>query len=305
MELSESRSSISSARACGCGVLATSRYYQTMSRVATLALTVAACGDSKSLQPSQTTRDTLIINSQLPVEIARWMTGSSLAMMTSLRLSPASGVAHVIGRTAIACDTIGDALVELKRPFVARSAIVRCRPIGGFRIPPAIRIPLGSQPVWLHWPDNAVGIDGRPVTLFAGTVGVLDTSVVRLADGRLIALRVGATGVEFEYSGLRNLVGVEVYEVVSDDPFQLVGGELRSWRLGPGRYQVELRLPESSDASELLLGYYNGNCATGREGALRLYCVFYSAGAVVLSNTDQRPNVTRSGRVRITRHALN
>ena len=274
-----------------------------MSSVATLALTVAACVDSRSQRPSQATPDTLIINSLLPVEVARRMSGSSLAMMTSVRISPALGAAHVVGSTSIACDTIGDVLVELKRLFAERTALVRCRPIRGFKPPSGIRIPLGSEPVQLHSPNNAVGIDGRPVTLMAGTVGVLDTSVVRIADGRLIALRVGKTVVEFEYSGLRNLVGVEVYEVLSDDPFQLVAGEFRSWRLGPGRYEIELHSQDSSVGSELRLGPYNGNCATGRDGTLRLYCLFTAAGAIVLSNTDERLGATRSGSVRITRHA--
>jgi hypothetical protein len=304
MEPNESRSSISNDSDCQNSGTAPSRSCRAVPLVVTLALAVASCGDSSSPRPGQAPRDTLIVNGLLPINVARWMRGASRGPITSLRVSPPSGAAHVLRSTSIACDTIGDVVVELTRLFGRHAAVVLCRPIRGFRIPLGIRIPLGSQPVELRSAGNAVGVDGKPVTLLAGTVRVLDTGIVRLVSGRIVPLRVGKAVIEFDYSGLSTFTGVEVYEVVADEPFQLVPGEVRSWGLSPGRYEVELRSENSTGGSGLRLGPYDGNCATGRDGTVRMLCLFTTAGAVVLANTNQRADASRSGTVRITRHAL-
>lgn len=230
--------------------------------LAMLLVSVACgCGDnSRSSAALSAPADTLVINSRFSVSLPGHLVPFEL-LRPSYETIP-DRVAHVTHAGAVACDTIGDALVVVSTRFSRRSALLKCRPIRSFSPFAGVRIPVGGAPVVV--PVANWGLDGRPVTLLAGTAQVGDTTVAVLRDGLIHPKALGRTAVNIDFSGMQYRVGVEVIDTVASESVAFAGGEFRSWQLPHGRYEIMVNIADRSGAEPLALAILNANCADAR-----------------------------------------
>jgi len=254
--------------------------------VLSFALAVVALARGRSSPdagPLKAPVDTLVINSKLNIALPSSAIPWRILGKPTYRVTPAS-VAHSPHAGAVACDTTGDALLTAGNRFSRRSVLLVCRPVRSFFPFQSIRIALGSEPVRMPPVPNR-GLDGRPVTLLAGTARMRDTTIARLDSGMIRPVALGRTFVEMDFSGADAVLGVEVYETVTAGPVTLPGGGMKSWRLPRGRYEINLTPAEGATSQPLALSMYKANCAPGRQGPQHIHCVTYEEGALIVRNT--------------------
>lgn len=263
-------------------------------------LAALGCGCASRALAQGAPRDTMVINSRknvaLPTSAIPWR----LFGKPSFSVKP-ENIAHIPHDKAVACDTTGDATVTARNLISTRQLVVQCRPIKTFGMFPAIRIDIGKGPVNLPPVPNR-GLDGRAVTLLAGIALVRDTMVIQLRDGMIHPLKLGRTVILMDFSGIGEGLGVEVYEPIASGPVTLTGGEMKSWRLPRGRYEINLTPATGAKTQPLALSMYRANCASGRLGPQHLHCVTYEAGALSVRNTrEPGPRSSRTGNVMLIR----
>jgi hypothetical protein len=149
-------------------------------------------------------------------------------------------------------------------------------------------------------PLHAVGPDGEPVELIAGVATVADSGVLTL-DGRLVRPRTpGATWVRVDVGECVTRIAAHVEERVDTStalqPFQqfatpvrMVPGEIRSWRVAPGMYRLEL-LPAHPGDSALLLTASRTNCAPEIRVPQVYYCLARPGASVIVSHPGRVGN---------------
>ncbi len=251
-----------------------------------LALAVVVLTRSVSVRNADAFRapvDTLVINSKLNISLPSSAIPWRVLGKPAYRVTP-SNVAHSPHAGAVSCDTTGDALLTTSNRFSKRSVLLICRPVRSFFPFQSIRIALGSEPVRMPPIPNR-GLDGRAVTLLAGTAQMRDTTIARLDSGMIRPVALGRTYVEMDFSGLDAVLGVEVYETVTAGPVTLPGGGMKSWRLPRGRYEINLTPAEGATTQPLALSMYKANCAPGQGGPQHIHCVTYEEGALIVRNT--------------------
>jgi hypothetical protein len=245
-------------------------------------------------------RDTMIVNSRKNIEIPASAIPWRIFGKPAFSVTPAT-VAHIPHDKAVACDTTGDATVTVSNRLSTRRVLVKCRPVKTFAVFPQIRMELAKGPIPMPAVANR-GLDGTPVKELAGTAEVRDTNVLRLENNVLYPKALGRTLVLMDFAGLTATLGVEVYEPVTSGPVTLTGGEMKSWRLPRGRYEINLTPAEGQKTQPLALSMYRANCAPGREGPQHIHCVTYEEGALIVRNTrDPGPRTSRTGNVWIIR----
>lgn len=252
--------------------------------VALTLLAATGCGGgSGGRQAASAPADTMVINSKFNIALEDHLVPLRIFGKPKYSVTPAN-IAHSPHAKAVACDTIGDAVLTVSNWVSTKRAVVQCRPIRAFMpFGPGMRIELGSGPIPpLRVPNR--GLDGRPVTLLAGTAMVRDTNVIQLKDGLIHPVALGRTWIAMNFSGPEESQGVEVVQTMEKAPITLTGGEMRSWKLPHGRYELMLSPLDSTKPSSLALATYNANCARGHAGPQHLHCVTYTEGAVIVSN---------------------
>lgn len=109
----------------------------------------------------------------------------------------------------------------------------------------------------------------------------------RFASGLLSPVGVGKFRLEMDFGGIATWLFVEVVRPVATLRISLIGGEIRTWRLPPGRFELLLRSDSAKrKAPHLVLGVYRVNCARGPRRATEqhLCCVSSGGGSVVVRN---------------------
>jgi hypothetical protein len=230
--------------------------------------------------------DTLIVNGFQPVAIgARLINRHGNAIWKAgLRVDGGTGsIARVTNTGAITCVNIGDERVTVSKGHLSKSLLVRCRPITAWGVAPGltsigsvgfggpVELLLGESPK--PYAMNPLGPDHRPVELLQGRASVRDTSVARL-DGALISpVHVGSTIVDVEFSGgARAEIAVAVRKSMIDTALTMVAGEMHSWPVPLGRYEVKIHHDSTSRSAAPVFAATNANCASGREGPQHYYC---------------------------------
>jgi hypothetical protein len=215
----------------------------------------------------------LIVNSRRPMQVSTLVfdaAGHALPP-TGVRYRWASGVPVAVTPAGIVtCTQPGDASIRASLGAVATTALLRCRPVRDVRAPNVLNLVVGwpSQDV----PYEALGPDGRPVTLLAGAMSVGDSAIVTLEGQRIRARAAGTTRVTTQIGDGEGDMVVHSYERASSPeairlgqhlavPVRLAGGEMHSWRLpaSSGRYFVTM-VPDRAERSMPHVAITGANC---------------------------------------------
>jgi hypothetical protein len=171
-----------------------------------------------------------------------------------------------------------------------------CRPVAGVAIAAD-----GALPLTPHGPSrelefHAIGPDGQPVRLLAGTMFVSDTQVATVRGLTVVPKNPGSSRAELDIGDCVLLSPIDVHERVTDPsllrrrdqlfaeyPLRLARGESRSWRLQPGEYRIGL-LPAGAGVA-LALSVDAMRC-DGHRGELQDYvCSAHEGATVTVRNT--------------------
>ena len=215
---------------------------------------------------------------------------------------PAKGVQYrwVAGDTVrisqdgiVQCARQGDAELRASLGAVSTNIHLLCRPIR------AVRLYLDGLLVVGGLPKNivltATDEDDKPVTLVAGSAVVQDSSIVSLKGLRVFPKIAGETTVDVQLgdcvASLDIIVetqkdssnALEPYQQFVVAPLRLVPGEIRSWHIARGVYDITLVGDSTTDA-RLLLGAIKTNCLTEDAPGVQHYarCIALDGATVVV-----------------------
>lgn len=257
-------------------------------------LVVSACSDAAQTGIAVTS-DTLIVNGPRPISIPARVVRSDgrSTSHAGLTYTSNSDVIRLSNDGHVTCVHAGDAVVVISQRTSETHVVVLCRPIRSFGVPN------GTTPLWVGGPPVSISMTafdsaGKPVSPLRGTAQIPDDSIARIVDGRVYALRRGHTRVDMDFAGIETSRPITVVERVVHDSVHLVGGELKSWRVSPGYYEVQLALsPENEDSTGLELGAFGASCARAPlSGGQHYFCVLRKGASVIVRNS--RPVGPRS-----------
>ena len=281
--------------------------------VATIMVVVAggACTDRPvRLVVSET--DTLVVNAVGAAQLsAQLLSAAGEVIEGPATFGKVSGDSLVLTADGqVTCPATGNALLRVSAAGLANEFAVLCRPVKALHITPGLRLEVGGPPVEPML--SGVSIDGKPVDRFAIRAASRD-STVAVFDGGLVHPRSrGHTNVDVDLGECATVIPVDVLEIITATdsilPFQefvardlyLVQGEMRTWRIPEGRYELQL-LTAPRDSASLLLAAHPANCAPF-PGIQHYSCVIKGGSAVVVRNMGARKSPAR-GTVRIRRLA--
>jgi hypothetical protein len=182
---------------------------------------------------------------------------------TGVRYAWTSGAPLAVSAEGlVTCAKPADAVVRASLGTLVTQVPVRCRPVADIRAPGMLELILGAPA--REVPFEAVGTDGRPVTLLVGRMNVGDTSVATLEGQRIRARAPGRTWVETFIGNRSTFSAVHVYgpaqspEAVGPNqhlavPLRLARGESRQWHLPAGRYLLRVVLDYDNQPTARLL----------------------------------------------------
>lgn len=239
--------------------------------------------------------DTVIVNSrepvQLPVQVLdaaghvlhvigvryQWISGAPLRMSAAGRVT---------------CEQRGDALVRASFGALRESFLLRCRPIRSFvEWRGMLSLVVGDSAQQL--PFRAVGVDGTPETILAGSVTVQDSQFVSLNGLSVHPKAPGETSADVWVGGIVTVIPISVYKRVSTtdalrpyqlfvaSPLRLASGETRQWHLPPGVYIVSFR-SDTVASAELTLTTIASTCSHFGD-AYNYVCIATKGAALVVS----------------------
>jgi hypothetical protein len=125
-----------------------------------------------------------------------------------------------------------------------------------------------------------------------------DSGVAVVRDGRVEARSRGSTVAELRVGDCETTIPVVVLESVAAPPPSLphqeyvtkpevVPGQMRSWQLPPGRYEVSLSAAAKTDSA--VLAVFEANCALLTMDSQHYECIARRRSAVVIKGAGQSP----------------
>jgi len=261
-----------------------------------LFLAFAAC-DARPVRLVAGRSDTVVVNSRESVPLAVRLVDVNgverRARGVRYQLI-AGGGGELANDGQVTCDRRGDAEVAATYGELTTRVAVLCRPIEGFRMPRVLRLTISGPPAPLD--VGAIGVDGKPVDMLAGTASVRDSQIAALVEGYVHARARGATMVDVEGGDCAVSIPIEVVEAsrTSDgllpheqyaESLGMAAGELRSWRLPPGRYEISL-IGEGGAPAHLRLASYQMNCAALPGTEQQYSCIAMDRASVIVHHTE-------------------
>ena len=260
-----------------------------------LFLGVAACGDSRAVRLTAGRSDTLIVNGRGSVPLSvRLVDGNGVERKAKrVRYQLIAGDVEITD-DRVACDGRDDAVVAATAGGLTTRVTVLCRPVAGFRMPRVLRLTIGGPPAPLD--VGARDVEGKPVDAIAGKVSVRDSQVVAIVDGLIHARGLGTTAVEVEAGDCAVSIPVEVIgsSLTSEglrpneeyiEAVTVSAGELRSWRVPPGRYEISL-FDDRGAPAHLRIASHEMNCAALPLTEQRYSCIANDRASVVVHHTQ-------------------
>jgi hypothetical protein len=252
----------------------------------------------------------IIVNSVRPVQLQMRALDAAGHVLrdTGVRYQWASGAPVTVSPGGVVtCTQPGDATVRASLGAVATSALLRCRPVRHVRAPGMLDIVVGgpAQDV----PFEALGVDGRPVTLLAGQFTVGDSTIATLEGQRIRARAAGSTWVTARFGDHSSFTSVHVYRRVPTPerarpgqhlavPVQLASGELRQWRIPAGDYFLAI-VPADDKHARPRLAVTDASC-TQAVGHL-LCAARHDASVIAYFPQDLNPTQVLRGTLMVWR----
>lgn len=215
--------------------------------------------------------DGVVVNSvqavRLPVRVLD--AAGRMRKATDVRFRWVSGAPLGIAPSGVAtCEKPGDAVVRASLGALSTDLLVHCRPVRDVRAPAMLDLVVGDSA--RDVPFEAVGVDGRPVTLLAGQFMVQDSSIATLEGSRISARKAGITQLQARFGERASFTTVHVYERVASPehvragqhvavPLKLGAGEIRRWILPSGNYFLAI-LPDSLGWQRPRLAVADASC---------------------------------------------
>lgn len=196
----------------------------------------------------------------------------------------------------VTCARRADAEMRVSLGALSTRFALRCRPIKGFRFVYEDGRPLvaGGAPRELH--IVAVGVDGSPEPMLAGTLSLLDSSVAELRGLTVYPRAAGKTVAALDLGECLWEIGIFVHQRVAHPadlrsaediflvtPLRLVDGERRGWRIPPGEYRVGL-LTQAGVGAKLELNTTAMNCAPWITGGQDYDCIALAGASIDVRN---------------------
>ena len=166
------------------------------------------------------------------------------------------------------CEKPGDAVVRASLGALSADLLVHCRPVRDVYAPAMLDLVVGDPA--RDVPFEAVGVDGRPVTLLAGRFMVQDSSIATLEGSRIRARSAGITQLQARFGERASFTSVHVYEPVATPErvrpgqhvavsLRLLPGGIRRWSLPSGHYFLAI-MPDSVGSQRPRLAVADANC---------------------------------------------
>lgn len=234
------------------------------------------------------------MNSRRPVQIPiRVLDAADRALPdTGVRYEWMAGDSVPVSATGtVTCSQFGDATLRASLGSVTTSVLLRCRPVHSVRISGPMQFVLGDSAQDMR--VEALGLDGRPVDLLAGSANMLDSSVATLDGLRVRPRKPGATLAWVRIGDHSPGVGVHVYERVSTlnglraeqrhvaVALRLASGEVRRWPLPPGEWMLTM-LPYEDEARGLRLRIEGAYCLPAALTPRRYTCLAKNDASVIV-----------------------
>lgn len=267
-------------------------------RIASIALALAAvaCSDRQPVRLVAGRGDTIIVNGRLPVVLPVYGIDARgrRRPVRGARFEWVGGDSLSISRDGVmSCDRRRDAVARATSGTLATQFRVLCRPVRGLSMTPSIWLTVGGPPQLVRF--TAVGMDGQTESVLVGDETVRDAAIASIDTGFLTGKTPGVTNVDVHAGDCTGSILVEVDERVDSPaalqpsqafmvaPLRLAAGEIRSWRLAPGPYEVWFS-GDDTEPNGLKFGTVAVNCAPWGDG--RLTCVAMANASLVVRNME-------------------
>lgn len=229
--------------------------------------------------------DGFIVNSVRPVQLSMRVFDAAGHALTStgVRYQWISGAPVSVTPTGVVtCTQPADATVRASLGAVTTSVLLRCRPVRDVRAPGMMNLVVGNPAQDVSF--EAVGPDGRTVTLLAGRIAVGDSTIAILEGHRIRARATGNTSLTTYFGDRASFTEVNVYERVRSPegirpgqrvavPVRLAAGEMRRWRLAAARelYYVTM-LPDRAEQPMPRFAIVGAHCTPALD-AHSFFCI--------------------------------
>jgi hypothetical protein len=204
--------------------------------------------------PERLVASTVVVNNIEPTRLPMRVLDAAGRTLpdTGVRYAWASGAPVSVSREGdVTCAQPGDAIVRASLGALVTHIPVRCRPVANVHAPRMLELILGGPA--RDVPFEAVGRDGRPVTLLVGRIHIGDSTIATLEGQRIRARAAGRTWLETSIGNRRSYTRVHVYGPTESPegiaqgehravPVRLAREESREWRLPAGRYYLRVVL---------------------------------------------------------------
>lgn len=256
-----------------------------------------ACSDAGPLRLVAGRSDTVIVNSRglVPLNLRLVDTAGigRQAKGVVFRLVRGDNI-EVTKDGQVKCSRSSDGEIAATIGDLSTTVTLLCRPIVSIGIPRLLRLPVGAPPTRLEF--GAIGVDGEPIDMIAGTASIGDTLVATLVEGEVRGRARGITAVELEAGGCATSVPIEVIEANAradallpnqqyGESLSMSAGELRSWRVPPGRYEISL-FDAKGAPQYLRLASYEMNCAAVPYAEQQYSCIARDRASVIVRHTE-------------------
>ena len=217
--------------------------------------------------------DTILVNNVVPMQLSVQVLDAAGHVLpdTGVRFQWTTATNVPLSRSGVVtCTHAIDATLRASLGQVAKSVLVRCRPVHDVLGGGPVNLVIGDPPYDLLF--DAVDANGRQVRPLNALLAVDDTTVVTREGWRIRARNPGTTGVDLYVGDSRVHWYVRVFEpaLTFDSirpgqhlavPVRLAAGEQRSWQIPPSRKEFGVQILPGGDTSRVpRLAIIGANC---------------------------------------------